>query len=270
LANSPDIHVPLFGSLRVWQAAFLVVGLPGLLVSLLMMTVPEPKRRHADAQMPSIREVGRFLIGNGNVYGPLIGGIGLGTILAFGVGAWGPTFYIRTFGWTPGQVGLVQGLSWLVLAPIGAMIGSGWAERMARAGRDDANLRVTIYGLLIAMPFFVLFPLMPTGWLAALMNATGLFATALVLGPENAAIQVVTPNRMRGQITAVMLFAFNIIGVGLGPVVIALFTDHLFHNEAQLGLAIFTASAILSPLAVISLALGLKPYARAVAAARQR
>ena len=106
--------------------------------------------------------------------------------------------------------------------------------------------------------------------MAAACAGIALFLTSLVLGPENATIQVITPNRMRGQVTAVMLFAFNVIGFGLGPLVIALFTDYLFGNEAQLGYALAAVSAILAPLGILVMRLGLKPYGTAVAAARTR
>lgn len=266
LAKTSAIHFPVLGDLRVWQAAFLVVGMPGLLVTLLMMTVPEPTRRNAAPVLPSVRDVTRYLVIRGNVYGPLIGGIALGTILAFGSAGWTPTFFMRTYGMSPGEVGLAQGLIWLVLGPIGAMIGSAWAERLQAQGKDDANLRVTVYGLSLAMPFSILFPLVGNAEVSLVLYALSIFFTTFVLGPENAAIQLVTPNRMRGQITAVMLFTFNIIGVGLGPVIIALFTDYWFQSEAQIGSALAASAALLGPTAILVLALGLKPYGRAIAA----
>jgi hypothetical protein len=51
----------------------------------------------------------------------------------------------------------------------------------------------------------------------------------------NAALQIITPNQMRSQITALFLFVFSIIGFGLGPTVVALFTDYVFHAESQIG-----------------------------------
>lgn len=269
LAHADSVVVPILGELRVWQAAFLAVGMPGLLVALLMLTVPEPVRR-VEGKAPSIGEVARFLSENRMVYGPLIGSISIATIVGVGSASWSPAFYMRTFGWDVGLVGLVTGLTWLVVAPVGAILGSQLAERFARAGHDDANLRVVIYSMLIAFPFLAAAPLMPTGWLAALLNAIGIFGTSLLFGPQNAAIQIVTPGRMKGQVTAVMLFGFNIIGFGFGPTVTALFTDYLFRDEMQVGYALSTCYALLGPIAFGLLLIGLKPYGRAVAAARQQ
>ncbi|HEX7761319.1 MAG TPA: MFS transporter [Caulobacteraceae bacterium] len=264
LATAGAIVFPVFGPLRIWQAAFLLVGLPGLVVSLMMLSVPEPARRETGPQ-PSIAQVLAFLVANRWVYGPLIATIAINTIVAVGSSSWGPAFYMRTFGWTIGRVGLTLGLVWLVVAPFGAMIGGSLAEALARRGRHDANLLVVVLSMLVSTPFAVLAPLMPTASLAIVMQAVAVFGAALLFGPQNAAIQVVTPNRMKGQVTAVVLFGFNIIGFGLGPTVTALFTDYLFRDERQVGHALATCHALLGPLAFVIMLIGMKPYARAVA-----
>ncbi len=263
LANAAGAGLPLVGALSVWQAAFLLVGLPGLVVGLLMLTVREPSRR-IQGDVPPIRAVVDFLTANRTVYGPIIIGISLNTLAAVGLASWGPAFFMRTYGWPVEKVGLVLGLIWILLMPVGALLGGSIAERWSRAGRHDANIRLTLIVCAAAMPFMVAAPLMPSGGLAAGLMAIGMFFTAMLLGPQNAAIQTVTPNRMRAQVTAVVLFAFNIIGYGLGPTVTALFTDYLYKDESQVGYAISTCFGLLLPLALLVMWLGLKPYRRAV------
>ena len=143
------------------------------------------------------------------------------------------------------------------------------AERFAKAGHDDANLRVVIYAMAINIPCVVLMPLMPSAELSVLFMALSVFGASLLFGPQNAAIQVVTPGRMKGQVTAIILFGFNIIGYGLGPTVTALFTDYVYRDEAQVGYALATCYAILGPIAFLIMLSGLKPYGRAVAAVRE-
>jgi MFS family permease len=265
LATAGAISLPLFGELRVWQAAFVIVGIPGLLVSLLMLTVREPERRQ-QGEAPSLREVVRFVADHHRVYLPLILGISLNTIVAVGHASWGPAFYMRTYHWDVGLVGLVSGLTYLLVMPFGTMIGGALAERWSNAGRPDANMRVTLLALALAWPFMLVGPLMPNGWLAAGCAAIGLFFTAWLFGPQNAAIQTVTPGRMRGMVTALVLFGFNVIGYGLGPLVLALFTDYVFADPGQIRYAMTACYAIISPIAFLILWLGLKPYGRAVAA----
>ena len=80
---------------------------------------------------------------------------------------------------------------------------------------------------------------------------------------------VVTPNRMRGQVSALYLFVFNCIGYGLGPMVVALLTDLVFRDEAQLRYALMLAAVVMGPIGAIILTLGVRPYGRAFARAAQ-
>jgi hypothetical protein len=68
--------------------------------------------------------------------------------------------------------------------------------------------------------------------------------------------------------TALFLFVFNIIGFGLGPTFVAMFTDYVFHAESALRYSLVASTSLLGPLGVLIYWLGLKPYARSVARAR--
>ena len=56
----------------------------------------------------------------------------------------------------------------------------------------------------------------------------------LGVGPANAAVQMITPNQMRGQIRAAYQFVFNVVGFGAGPFLVALFTDYVFGYDGAL------------------------------------
>jgi hypothetical protein len=86
----------------------------------------------------------------------------------------------------------------------------------------------------------------------------------LTPGPFNAALQIITPNQMRGQVTALFLLIFNVIGFGLGGTVVAAFTDFVFGDESMLRYSMAATSALLGPIAIVTFWLGLKPYARSV------
>jgi drug/metabolite transporter (DMT)-like permease len=81
----------------------------------------------------------------------------------------------------------------------------------------------------------------------------------------NAALQIVTPNQMRGQVTALFLFVYNVIGLGLGPTIVALFTDFVFHSEKMVGYSMAVATLILGSLTAVIMWFGVKPYGRAIA-----
>ena len=267
-ADAAPVTLPLIGvTMRGWQITFIVIGLPGLIVAALLATVREPKRR-ISARLIPIRDVFAFLNKNRTSFAPIFIGMGIQVVMTYGALNWGPAFYQRTFGWTPKVYGVVMGLITIALMPVGTLFGSILAERFARAGRDDANLRVVLLGKLAALPFGILFPFMPNAYLAIVVSTIGLFFLSWTAAPLNAALQFITPHQMRGQITALFLFVFNVIGFGLGPILVALFTDHVFKAESQVGLSIAMTGLILGPLGTFVIWLGMKPYGRSVAAAK--
>lgn len=279
LRTVPPVPVPVVGLLRSWQMAFLLVGLPGLAVAALVWTVREPARRGrliiADAKgtraasLP-VGDVVRFIYTNRAVYGPMLLGLAFSTVLSIGTLSWAPTFYVRTFHWSMTQVGLISGFVFLVVWPPGAMFGSWLAERLQDKGYDDANLRVVIWAIFLLIPGQVLFPLMPRPEYSVAISAFNGFIAAWVLGPQNAAIQIVTPNEMRGQISALAIFIINVLGYGIGPTFIAAFTQYVFGSESQLRYAMSTTAVLLAPLAGLSIWWGLKAYGRAFARAREQ
>ena len=82
------------------------------------------------------------------------------------------------------------------------------------------------------------------------------------------ALQSITPNQMRGQVTALFLLVFNVIGFGLGPSIITFFTDFVFHSNAKIGYSMAATVAMLAPLGVLTIWPSLKPYGRSIAEAR--
>jgi len=103
---------------------------------------------------------------------------------------------------------------------------------------------------------------MPTPvWALVMFGWTSLVGVAAI-GSQAAALLVVTPNQMRAQVVAFYLFVFNVIGYGLGPTVVALFTDHLY-GETHLRYAMVTVVLLLGPAGALTTTLGLKPYRRA-------
>jgi MFS family permease len=174
----------------------------------------------------------------------------------------------RKFGWTIGDIGLAIGLILFIVAPLGLLCGGALAERLARRGYADANLRVVLIASVALIPGSVLFPLMPTATLALALIALNTFIGSLGPGPQNAALQVITPNTMRGQVTALFLVVFNLIGFGLGPTFVALLTDHVFSADRFLPYSLALTAGVLGPIAAIVIWRGLKPYGESVVRAR--
>src|SRR5262245_36402670 len=131
-ADVPTVTLPLIGlTMRGWQVTFIIVGLPGLIVAALLATVREPKRRgristdtNHSIKPASVREVVDFLNANRTAFAPIYIGMGIQVVMTYGALSWAPSFYIRTFGWTPRQYGMLTGLITVTVMPIGTVLGS--------------------------------------------------------------------------------------------------------------------------------------------------
>lgn len=249
----PVPHLPLLGELRPWQTALVLTALGGMAVAMLACTLAEPAR---PVTTPSTDEVARHLAANGKAYAPIVAATTLMALLSYGQAAWTPTFAMRAFGWSAEECGMLLGLTLLVAGPLGALLGGHLAGRLVAKGRRDAEMRVVLWSALVAVPAAILFPLMPSAGLMVAMNGLFWFAASWALGPQTAALQLLTPNRMRARVTALALFAFNVIGVGLGPMIVPLLA-----GGEDIGPALTLLAAVAGPLAILAAWLSLKPYA---------
>ena len=262
---------PVVGTLKPWQMTFVIVGFPGILWALLMLaTVPEPPRRaSAGDTAPGMGATIANIWRHKDAYIPMFLAYSIKAMLSFGVTVWSPVFFERQFGYAPGEPGLPLGIISLVVSPLGLLFGGWWAERMFAAGRKDANMRVVYLVTIPLIPASILFPLAPSDTWAFAILGVSLFLGSVGSGPANAAIQSITPGRMRGTTTAIYIALFNVIGYGLGPLVVGWFNDHVF-GEGGISSSMVVLAAISSPLGLLFAWMSLKPYWREIEAAEAR
>jgi MFS family permease len=268
VAANPDLRLPIVGQLRGWQMVLMIVGLPGLVVAAIMASVREPPRQGgAQTQPTPVAEIFRFILRHRLVYLPLFIGMGLRAVQMFGVQVWGPAFYGRTYGWSPSQIGYVSGLSVFIAMPAGLALGGWLAEHYWKKGVHDGNVRVVVLSTLISVPFGIAAPLMPDPWLAVGCMLLAQLTAIMAAAPENAAVQTVTPNRLRGQMTFLFLFIMNVIGMGLGPMVVGALNQYVF-GEEQIRISLASVSALMGIPAIYVFWRGLRPYGQAIATGR--
>jgi MFS family permease len=267
LMKLPPTHIPLVGTIRWWQLVFIAIGVPGLIAALVLhLTVKEPSRKGPGAETKvGMGQALGYMAAHWKVFAPFMGSSAIGG-LAFGVLTWTAAFYERTYGWNGAQYGVRYGLLSLVATPVGLLAGAWIYERFVTQGKHDAAMRVVVVGRLIGLPAVLLMPLMPNAWLAMAMSAINLIVLGGTGACTNTILQVISPNRMRGQITAIFFLFYNLVGQGLSPWFIGLFTDMVLKNESNLRYALLVANVLFMPASLFVLWLGLKPYAREVAA----
>jgi MFS family permease len=179
--------------------------------------------------------------------------------IAYGVLAWAPSYFIRGFGWTASQFGLVFGLAFAIPSVAGTILGGWWSSRLRRAGQVDANFRLMIWGLAgVGLPA-ALAPVVPSPGLAMTLYAVVAFCLSFPTGCSAAAVQDYTPPQLRGRVTALYYTAVSLGGVGLGPLVVGALTDYVFRAEGLVGRSLAVSGALF----------GAAAFGLAVAAARE-
>lgn len=261
----PAVTLPFFGHLEPWQAVFIAVGLPGLLVALLVFTLREPPRYGMKAgNHPSFGEVLRYMKERKGAYGLTMLGYAISGTVWNGSVAWLPEFFKRTYGWTAGEVGLRYGLLTILAGVLGATIGGTIAMQRRAAGKTDANITMGLISLAIMLPGGVFGVLASSSTMALAGVFVFLFGCSMPYGAAAAALQEITPNQMRGQVSAIYLFGLSFFGMGFGPTIVAWFTDSVFGSDSALGYSLASMMIIAAPLGAVLLMLARRPYRRAI------
>jgi MFS family permease len=266
VTGMPVVHVPGIGIIRPWQWTFIVVGAPGLLWTLVVLTSKEPPRRGLApgqaAQKVPFSELGRWMLDDWRTYAAVIGGMCIKAMMLAVPTTWNATFLHRQFGWELSRIGIISGTITLIVSPVALMAGAKLSEYWTKQGRNDANLRIVFYGLILSAPAMAIAPLMPNPYLVLGVNAFVSFIGTLGFGPSIAAFQVITPNRMRAQVGGLTQFCNNVIAFALSPLIVALFTDYIFHDEGALRYSMVLNAGIMGAISLLIVWQGLKPYAR--------
>lgn len=261
-----------------WQWILLLLGLPSLFVAGLFLTIREPGRLApaADAPQPPVGvSLGRQLVtfmgwdaakaihANGRVYYPLFGALALSAVEVFGLQFWRVPFLIRTYGWNEAQIGAALSLTVLVASLTGLALGGVFVEWLAKRYKD-ANVRAACIFFAGTTVSTITAILMPSAWGSLIaFGFAGMFGMAGAV-PQNAAIQRVAPNAMRGQVTAFYLFMFTFFGA-MGSFVIGLVAEYVVGDPAQLWRALLITAGTLLPLATFLMFRAIRPYGEEVA-----
>lgn len=228
------IELPLIGDVAPWQFAFIAVGLPGVPLALLMLSLREPARQTfgdvGEGGKAGLRDALRYVGHRWRLYGGFIIIVCLMTIVAYSQG-WLPAMFQRTWGWPAEKYALANGIAMLILGPATVNLAGWTSDRLYRAGHHDAPLLLVIAGALLLVPTGVAAPLMPNAWAAFAMLQVNLVGIATLSATFPTALLNITPGQIRGQVTALAYITISITGLMLGPMGIGLLNDHVFGEE---------------------------------------
>ncbi|MDG2230032.1 MAG: MFS transporter [Gammaproteobacteria bacterium] len=255
-ADFPPIILPLVGQIYEWQALFIFIGIPGLLVALLMSTIKEPSRKGkmtlvnesgSSSEEISIKDTIRFIYQRKEAYGWLFLSMACSVLIGYAFLSWLPTMYIRSYNIGIPTITLWLGIAFLIGGPFGATM-SGWlGDKLYKKYNNNSHVMLFAYSMIILTVAAVLVPLMPSYQTATLMFIPQIVTAAGQTALAPVAMINITPNQLRGQVIAVYFFVISMTGYTLGPTSVALITDFIFKDE----------SLIMYSMSIVSLVVGL-------------
>jgi len=261
LTRSSALTLGPFAHLAPWQSAFIIVGAPVLLLVPLFLLQREPARRgpggHEPLSVPEVIAVVRTRV---RALAPMFAGFAMVNLVSYTFFIWTPAFMQRTYGWNTAAIGIAFG-GIILVCGTGGVFFAGWlSDRLTRSGRLDAQLRVAAFGFVGCGVFGALAPLMPTAGAALALLAPAIFLSMMPYPCAGTAIQLIVPNRARAQVTAVYVTLTTLVGLVVGPLVVGLMTDHLFHDPAQIRYSLAIVVGIAAPTMFILLLGAFRPY----------
>lgn len=255
VSGDGTLYLPLVGDVVPWRAVFFAVGLPGIVFFVLVrLFIREPRRREVGASAPTFAEFRKFFSTQRRLYLSHYIAFSFLVMYGYSFSAWTPTLLARAHGLSAVDASLKLGIAILLTAPAGVMIGSVLAQRLRHIYGCGAALRVGVISSISAIVPAILFTLATDAWLALILIGVTQFLIALPFGVAPAALHEVTPNQYRGQVIAIYLFFVNLIGLGLGPLLVGAMTDYLFRSEAMLNYSMLVMAAVSLPLSGFLLA----------------
>jgi MFS family permease len=214
-----------------WRAMFLLMSVPGLiLAAAARFTLKEPRQLNASpasphSSQPSVREVCRTLSAN-ITFRHLLLCLSLQFFFSYGILQWQPSFFIRSHGFTSGQVGTWFALIYGIGGVLGTYLGGEIASRYA-ARNERLQLRAVAVAMAGCAVLLVCAYVASSPYLAFALLAGASTAQAATNGPVYATMQSLVPERMRAVSVAVVLLFANLIGMGLGPLATGALSDAL-------------------------------------------
>jgi len=261
------VTLPMIGEIKTWQLTFMIVGLPGVLLALLMiLTVREPERKglKMDANGVAVKASFKNSIGfiktHKKTFFCHFIGFSFYTMMLYSLLGWAPAYYMRHFGLDASQTGYILGSIILVANTSGALF-CGWLiDFFSKRGYSDAAIRAGAIGCAALIIPSVLFTQIDNMQLSFALIFVAMFFSTFPIPASAAATQMLTPNQLRSQVSAKFLLISNLIALGVGTTAVALITDRYYENTLMVGNSISIVNAVAGVIGVFLLYKGCQYY----------
>jgi MFS family permease len=257
--------IPLLSGFSTWQVTFMMVGFPGLILALLIFTIKEPVRASfangaTDEKSFTTKEIAQFIWKDRGFFLRVFTGMAMLGIVIYGLPAWMPAYLTRTFDVNPATVGLQYGTLVLSCGALGIVLGPTFSRWLERLGYKDSALRSAVICCAVCTVGCATLPFANSYTTTLGIVAVITFFYALPQAMVASALQLASPNRLRGIIATMYIFLISVSGLGLAPTLIAFTTDKILGGPQHVGMSLGIVCTISAAIAFWLYIGSLKPY----------
>ena len=262
LTSIGGITLPLIGYLKPWQATFMIVGIPGLILAIAAFYLKEPQRleEQIDTQLKDRKNVFLHLKEHRKTLIPMFGGLIFMALIFYSFSFWAPTMMIRTFDISLTEVGFILGMITIISSITGTIIAGSAVDYLRNKNYSDAPVRAAMIAVILALP-----PIISLSFVQSELGAWICIALYLLFISSFAplgllAISGVSTGNVKGQTAAIHAFLMMAFGLSLGPQLTAFFTDFVFVDPNLLINSVSLTGLIVLPISALLFKLSLSRY----------
>jgi len=262
LTEIDGINLPLIGYLKPWQATFMIVGIPGLILALAAFILKEPKRIE-EASLDKVidrKNIFLHLKEHKKTLIPMFGGLIFMALIFYSFSFWAPTMMIRAFNISLSEVGLILGVITIVSSIIGTILAGTAVDYLRDKNYSDAPVRAAMIAVMLAVPPIVMLSFVSSEIGAWICIALYLLFISSFAPLGLLAISGVSTGSVKGQAAAIHAFLMMAFGLSLGPQLTAFFTDYIFADPNLLINSISLSGLIVLPISALLFKISLPRY----------
>ena len=263
------VPVEILGfTLQPWQMIFLLIAIPGFVLSFGLAFLADPQRKgiiNKEKQKDeSFVDVIAYIKSKFSAYFTLMVAASFIVVLLYTFQAWVPTYIARVHGWDLSRVGYLFGIVTLISGSLGVLSGPVLERFLDRRGFKNSTHAVFLISastLAVIPPLTFLF--VTEDFILPGMFVISFFIT-LPMACFASGLQKMTPQNYRGSISGLYVFIMNIVGLSLGPTVVPFFTSVIFQDDMSINLALSYTFLIFGPISFAIFFLGRKSLNKAL------
>ncbi|PNQ03958.1 hypothetical protein A8G00_08675 [Sphingobium sp. SA916] len=251
------LHLPSGEHLATWRAAFFIIGTPGFLLALLVLTIRDVRHSRSPAEIAKAQSSTEIFRNRSGVLIPYF--VGIGSLVGIGavVAQWAPAYMVRRFDIPVSEIGLWIGISYGLIAPFASIMTGIMLDRVYGSGVRTGPFWLAIIIAMFCGPVLIATFLQGHATAALIILSIGLVIHSSNAAINGACIQLIAAPEARGRISAIALLMTVGFGSGVAGFLVPLLSDYVIGSEAEIGTAIGIVVAGLSVMTVISFAIGL-------------